>query len=109
MGMRMYDVRETAGGTTVKLAGRRLDAALATDFRAGLTDLIDKGTTRLTIDLSQVDFIDSSGLGALVGVLKHSENACELTLAGLRRPVRKVFDLTRMATVFRIVENAPSS
>jgi anti-sigma B factor antagonist len=54
------------------------------------------------LDLSAVTFIDSSGLGALVGALKQMPTGKRLELAGLTRDVAKVFRLTRMDTVFII-------
>ena len=54
------------------------------------------------LDLSQVTFVDSSGLGAIVAAMKHLEAGRRLDLAGLTPDVAKVFRLTRMDTIFTI-------
>jgi len=52
--------------------------------------------------LSQVEFLDSSGLGAVVGSMKQLDRKRKLDLAGLTPSVEKVFRITRMDSVFRI-------
>ncbi len=91
----------------VRLDEPRLDAAVADRFRAAMIEILSRGERHLVIDLSRVDFVDSSGLGALVGVLKRVGSDGSLELAGLNRSVRKVLELTRMTTVFRIRDSAP--
>ena len=58
-------------GRIIAVPGPRLDAAGAEDFKAALRDEIDGGATQIVLDLSEVEFMDSSGLGALVACLKH--------------------------------------
>ena len=54
------------------------------------------------LDLGKVDFIDSSGLGAIVAAMKQLGAQHRLELSDLNENVDKVFRLTRMDTVFRI-------
>jgi anti-sigma B factor antagonist len=61
------------------------------------------------LDLSQVEFIDSSGLGAIVGVMKLLGPSRPLEVAALSDAVRKLFRLTRMDTVFKIRPSAPKA
>ena len=57
------------------------------------------------IDMAAVDFLDSSGLGVLVTLLKRlAEKGGRLRLAGLQKKVRVVFEITRMYKVFDIFE-----
>lgn len=93
----------------VTLEARRLDAAAAPDFKAGMIALIDRGATAVVLDLGKVEFMDSSGLGALVGVLKHLGRSGSLELARLTGGVEKVFALTRMNSVFRIHTDLPAA
>ena len=83
---------------------RRLDAAIAPDFREEVFRLLDGDARRVVVDLSRVDFLDSSGLGALVAIMKRLGEPGALEITGLGRPVRKVFELTRMVEVFTIRE-----
>jgi anti-sigma B factor antagonist len=59
--------------------------------------------------MSAVDFLDSSGLGAVVAAMKQAGTGRRLELAGLTNLVAKVFSLTRMDTVFVIHTDASSA
>ncbi len=78
----------------------RIDAAMAIQFKEEMRNQTLEGPERVILDLSQVDFIDSSGLGAIVAAMKQLGDGRKLDLAGLTPTVEKVFRLTRMDTVF---------
>lgn len=99
--------REQGDLTIVEIGKRRLDASVAGEFKKSMIGLVDKGRRQILVDLADVDFIDSSGLGALVSVLKYLGRDGSLELAGLNKAVEKVFNLTRMSNVFVIHERAP--
>ncbi|WP_158965500.1 STAS domain-containing protein [Chachezhania sediminis] len=80
----------------------RIDAAIAIQFKEDMRSETQTGPDRVILDLSKVDFIDSSGLGAIVAVRKQLGDARRLDLSGLTPTVKKVFQLTRMDTVFKI-------
>ena len=57
------------------------------------------------IDLAQVDFMDSSGLGALVtGLSAARSRGCRLVICNLQPPIRIIFELTQLDSVFEIFE-----
>jgi anti-sigma B factor antagonist len=68
------DASRVRGATVVRPEGSSLDLEAAARFRDRLHQLIDAGHRNLVIDLSEVSFIDSSGLGALVSALKLLKN-----------------------------------
>lgn len=80
----------------------RIDAAVALSFKEAMRTSTEAAGETVVLDLSQVKFIDSSGLGALVGTMKYLSPDRALLLAGMTPPVEKVFQLTRMDTVFRM-------
>lgn len=80
----------------------RLTAANATAFRDELIALLDRGEDRLLIDMGGVEFVDSSGVGAMVGVLKRIGNRGEIAVCALTGNVEKMFRITRMDRVFAI-------
>ncbi|RWR06656.1 STAS domain-containing protein [Paenirhodobacter populi] len=86
----------------IHLAEDRLDAAGAIRFKDRMRELTEQPAPHVVLDLSQVAFLDSSGLGALVSVMKELGPRRRLELAGLRPHVEKVLHLTRMNTVIRI-------
>ncbi len=81
---------------------RRIDAAGAVRFKDEMRRLTEGGSGDVLLDLSAVEFLDSSGLGALVSAMKALGVGRRLDLAGLTPPVFRVIRLTRMDTVFRI-------
>ena len=91
----------------IEVAEPRIDAAVAIEFKERMRDLIKDAPERVILDLSQVAFLDSSGLGAVVAVMKLLAPERRLELAGLTPTVEKVFRLTRMDSVFVIHPAAP--
>lgn len=89
------------GALVVRVGEERLDAAIAIRFKDQMREIIAQPATRVVMDLSAVTFLDSSGLGAVVAVMKTLAPQ-RLDLAGLTPNVEKVFRLTRMDSVFRI-------
>ena len=83
---------------------KRIDAHVAQAFRATLFDQIDHGHVNLIVNLAQVQFIDSSGLGALVSALKRIGRSGELKVCGLNDAVRSMFELTRLNRVIPIAD-----
>ena len=82
---------------------------MAVQFKDAMRDCTVEGHGRVVLDLSQVGFLDSSGLGAVIAVMKHLGNDRPLDLAGLTPTVQKVFRLTRMDKVFRIFEDVDAA
>lgn len=80
----------------------RIDAASAIQFKEKMRDITKDGPLRVVLDLARVQFLDSSGLGAIVAVKKLLGPDRVLELSGLTPTVEKVFRLTRMDSVFAI-------
>jgi len=86
----------------VTVTADRIDAAVAIQFKEDMRNATAGGPSRVVLDLAAVQFIDSSGLGAIVASMKQLSALRRLDLAGLTPAVDKVFRLTRMDTVFRL-------
>ena len=94
---------KVVGGVTVaKLCATRLDASHAVRFKEGLREISEAGAGHIVLDMTDVAFMDSSGLGAVVTVMKQMGRSKTLELASLSSAVAKVFTLTRMDKVFAI-------
>jgi anti-sigma B factor antagonist len=92
-------------GTWVLAVGGEIDVATSPELRRELHQVADRQPSRLVLDLGDVTFIDSSGLGVLVGALKRLREEGRgdvLVLEGLQEPVRKVFDITGLTELFAI-------
>lgn len=86
----------------VSVQDSRIDAVVAIEFKDAMRSQTDGGPDIVVLDLSRVEFIDSSGLGAIVAAMKHMGADRKLALAGLTPTVQRVFQLTRMDTVFSV-------
>jgi anti-sigma B factor antagonist len=80
----------------------RIDAAQAIAFKDAMRSMTAEGGDHVILDLGQVQFIDSSGLGAIVASLKQMGPGRRLDLACLTPDVAKVFRMTRMNSIFAI-------
>jgi anti-sigma B factor antagonist len=101
---------EVAGDMlVVRVHEPRIDAAGAIQFKERMREVTSEAPARVMLDLSSVGFLDSSGLGAVVAVMKLLLPARKLELAGLTPTVEKVFRLTRMDSVFAIHPNVPGA
>jgi anti-sigma B factor antagonist len=100
--MELIDVDRTAAVPVVVPRVRRLDASVAPAFKQAVVQLVEGGDRRLVLDLSGVTFLDSSGLGALVSILKALGTQGSLAVCGAQGSVLALFKLTRMDKVFAI-------
>jgi len=96
------DVTRSAEITVVVPRGD-LDMAAADQMKRVLTGLVNEGSVKLLVDLGQVGYIDSSGMGALVATLKHARTAGgDLHLCTLQDDVRAIFEMTRLIKAITI-------
>jgi len=86
----------------VRVHESRIVADVAPQFKEGLTAYVKSGKQIVVLDLSEVTFIDSSGLGALIGSLKAMGDGGELALCSASDGVISMLKLTRMDKVFRV-------
>ena len=103
------DSSKLNGVQVISVKADRIDSAAAIRFKDAVRAAVDDTTSRVLLDLGQVTFVDSSGLGAIVAVMKFLGPERKLDLAGLTPDVDKVFRLTRMDTVFGIYGDVDSA
>lgn len=97
--------RAEHGRTLVTLTGR-LDLTSVTTFRAAVARAIDDRQPTVIVDLHHVDFIDSSGLGALVGAYRHTRDAGgDLRIVA---PHAEVLELLTLMRLDRVLPAYPS-
>ncbi|MEM7438647.1 MAG: STAS domain-containing protein [Pseudomonadota bacterium] len=96
------EIEDFGEKTVVRVKEDRLDAAKAVQFKESLREVADQTPSAVVLDMSQVNFLDSSGLGAVVNVMKILGKDRPLQLAGLTPTVAKVFALTRMDKVMQV-------
>ena len=95
------------GDVSVVGARGEVDVFTAPDLDAELDALIADGNARLVVDLSDVAFLDSTGLGVLVKALKHArENGGWLHLVITSDRIRKIFEITGLDASIPIFDTA---
>lgn len=95
---------EGPDGPVLRVQGE-VDVYTSPTLRDELYRLIDGGATQVAIDLTNMDFIDSSGLGVFVGALKRiRERSGDLELRAMQPSTRKVLEITGLTQVFTIAD-----
>lgn len=89
----------------VKLMDERLDVHIANEFRDKMIEFIRAGSDQIVLNLSKVNFVDSSGLGAIVSGLKAIGMNGTMVISEASKPIQTVFKLTRMDKAFRIFDS----
>jgi anti-sigma B factor antagonist len=90
--------------TVIALVGPQLDASTAGEFKLEVAPVLEQHP-QVIFDLSQLGFIDSSGLGSLLACLRHQQTrGGDLKLCGMSKSVRALFELVRMHRIFHIFE-----
>ena len=104
------DVHEDAPGITVIAVGGEIDVYTAPKLRERLIGLVESGSFHLIVDMEGVDFLDSTGLGVLVGGLKKVRaHDGSLQLVCNQDRLLKIFRITGLAKVFVIHESADAA
>jgi anti-sigma B factor antagonist len=95
--------------TIVRLPLEKLDLSTTSDFKAMMSSVTSQHK-KLVLDMSPITFVDSSGLGALLSVLRElSSSSGDLKLCSVQKRVRVMFELVRMhriLTIFETVDDA---
>ncbi len=95
--------REVSHVTILDLRGRIVLGEEIDDLRLAVRNLIEEGKKKIILNLAEVDYIDSSGVGELVGCFTAVRKAGgELKLLNLTRKVHDVLHITKLYTVFDI-------
>ncbi|WCK53928.1 STAS domain-containing protein [Aneurinibacillus sp. Ricciae_BoGa-3] len=94
------DVKVSNNQVLVTLSGE-IYVEESTVLREQLLQCLEKGLSHFVFNLSEVNYIDSSGLGVLVAIHKRAlQNKGQVTIQGLNGSVKELFELTRLTKVF---------
>ena len=88
---------------------RKIDVLNSVAFHAALLSAME-GKSRLVLDLSEVQFVDSSGLGKIIAGLRAiREKGGEMRLCGVQAPVKVLFSMVRLGEIVGIDPDVPSA
>jgi anti-sigma B factor antagonist len=100
------NTRQVGDVTVIDAAGRITLGEGSTTFRDTIKELVAKGDKKLLLNLSEVSYIDSSGIGELVsGFTTVSNGGGKLKLLGLTKRVQDLLQITKLYTVFEVFED----
>ena len=88
----------------LKPTEKRLDAHVAQAFKQALTVSVHDGSKNIVLDLSEVEFMDSSGLGAIIFFKQFVGNGAKIVLASVHPGVEAILKLTHLDKVFRMID-----
>lgn len=99
------ETREVAGVTIVTCQGRIVFGEESTHLRESLKRILSS-SRKVILNLSGVSYIDSGGLGTLVGVYSSARSSgADIKLTGLGQRLRDVLQITKLVTVFEVYDN----
>ena len=99
-------VRQVGDVTVLDISGRITLGEGNVALRKIVRDLLDKGNKKILLNLGEVQYVDSSGVGELVGKCKTvRSHGGELKLVNLSKRVQELFQMTRLSSVFCIEED----
>lgn len=103
----ILNIEEHDAAVLISVKEERLDAHNSGELKSQMLALFEEGKTNLIVDLEEVRFVDSSGLGSLVSGFKNaSARNGNLKLCGLQPQVKSMFELTRLHRVFEIYQDS---
>jgi anti-sigma B factor antagonist len=105
MGMQ-FDIKKNGKTVIIKLKERKLDAAVSPELKGEFLLLCTPQMKELIVDLSDVEFCDSSGLSALlIAERKMRENSGVVKLAGLQKKVMSLIKISHLDRAFHIYDS----
>ena len=102
--------RQVGDVTVIDATGRITLGEGASTFRDTIRDLASKGGKKLLVNLSDVSYIDSSGIGEMVsGFTTVTNHGGQLKLLGLSKRVKDLLQITKLYTVFEVFDDEASA
>jgi len=101
-----FETKIQDGIAVLRVTVGRLDAIVAPELKKEVSSIVDGGTSRIMVDLQDVKFMDSSGLGAIVASFKLTGQKGDFVLCNMNEAVTEIFALTHMDSLFDIYPDA---
>lgn len=102
--------KDTNGVTVLSLSGRVTLGDESGQLRNTIKQLLAQGKKRLVLDLTDVSYVDSAGLGTLVAAYTSARNeGGEVRLAGITKNFSELLNVTKLLTVFNVHDNVPDA
>ncbi len=102
--------KESSGVTILALSGRVTLGEESNQLRSHIKEMLSEGAKRLVLDLGDVSYIDSAGLGTLVaGFTSSQSQGAVMKLANLTKRFREQLNITKLVTVFDVYDSVEAA
>lgn len=102
--------KDSNGVTVIQLSGRIVLGDESSQLRNRLKETLEKGKTQVVIDLGNVSYIDSGGLGTLVAGYTSAQNqGVSIKLANLTKKVHEQLHITKLVTIFEVFDSTDAA
>ena len=100
-----FDERQEQQATVIKPLEKRLDSNVSEELKSHMNTIVQNGHLKVVLDLSDVEFVDSSALGAIIATMAALQPHGRLMVCGVKNNVLALFRLTRIDRVIPVMEN----
>jgi anti-sigma B factor antagonist len=101
-----FDERQEQEAMVIRPLENRLDSYVAEEFKVHMKNIVHNGHLQIVLDLSEVEFVDSSGLGAIIATMMALRPQGQLMVCNAKDSVHALFRLTRMDRVIPVKNDA---
>ena len=101
-----FDEQNLKEAMVIRPLEKRLDFYIAEEFKVHMKSIVQNGHQQIVLDMSDVEFVDSSGLGAIIATMIALRPQGRLMVCNVRDNVLSLFRLTRMDRVIPVTNNA---
>jgi anti-sigma B factor antagonist len=101
-----FDEQNLQEAIIIRPLEKRLDSYMAEEFKNHMKSIVQNGYQQIVLDMSDVEFVDSSGLGAIIATMIALRPQGRLMVCNVRYNVLSLFRLTRMDRVIPVMNNA---
>jgi anti-sigma B factor antagonist len=101
-----FDEQNLQEAIIIRPLEKRLDSYMAEEFKDHMKSIVQNGYQQIVLDMSDVEFVDSSGLGAIIATMIALRPQGRLMVCNVRYNVLSLFRLTRMDRVIPVMNNA---
>jgi anti-sigma B factor antagonist len=101
-----FDEQNLQEAIIIRPLEKRLDSYMAEEFKVHMKSIVQNGHQQIVLDMSDVEFVDSSGLGAIIATMIALRPQGRLMVCNVRDNVLSLFRLTRMDRVIPVMNDA---
>ena len=95
-----FEIKDSESVLILKTKDKFLDASNSLSYKSQIINYIRSRKSLILLDLSSIEFIDSSGLGAFIAIYKVLDQKDRVRIIGLKKEMKKIFELTKTDCLF---------